>query len=137
MTDANRAGTRRFPLRFAAVCRWLLWAAGLGLAACAEDSTPPEAGGEGSVQSHRSGEAVYRRYCFSCHAAGVAGAPRTGDAEAWAPRLAKGRDALLRSTIDGMVGMPAMGLCFDCSESELVDAIGHMSGMVLAPPPKP
>ena len=51
--------------------------------------------------------------------------------------MAKGRDALLRSTIDGMVGMPAMGLCFDCSEQELADAIGHMSGTALAPTPPP
>lgn len=135
MTEGDRAGIRRFPLPWAAVRDWLLWVACLGLAACAEDAAPPQAADDAAIEAHRSGAAVYQRYCFSCHAAGVAGAPRTGDAEAWSPRMAKGRDALLRSTIDGMVGMPAMGLCFDCSEQELVDAIGHMSGIALAPTP--
>ena len=118
----------QLPLPWAGLRRWLLWVACLGLAACAEDSGAPQTDGEAAVAAHRSGAAIYQRYCFSCHAAGVAGAPKTGDAEAWSPRMAKGQDALLRSTIDGMTGMPAMGLCFDCSEEELLDAIGHMSG---------
>ena len=106
-----------------------LWGACLFFVACAEDSSVPEANGEAAAKVHRAGEAVYERYCFSCHAAGVAGAPKTGDAEAWAPRMAKGREALMRSTIDGMTpGMPARGLCFDCSDQELADAIVHMSG---------
>ena len=137
MSDAARA--LRCPLAWPWVAcrRWLLWVACLGLAACGEDAPPPAAGGEAAIEAHRSGAAIYQRYCFSCHAAGVAGAPRTGDAEAWSPRMAKGREALLRSTIDGMVGMPAMGLCFDCSEQELVDAIAHMSGTALAPTASP
>jgi len=137
MTDGDRAGIRRFQLPWTAVRGWLLWVACLGLAACAEDSAPHQAADDAAIEAHRSGAAIYQRYCFSCHAAGVAGAPRTGDAEAWSTRMAKGRDALLRSTIDGMVGMPAMGLCFDCSEQELVDAIGHMSGTAPAPTPSP
>ena len=73
------------------------------------------------------GETIYNRFCFSCHAAGVAGAPRTGVPEAWNARLAKGRAALLQSTIDGMPpGMPAMGLCMQCTEEELVAAIDYM-----------
>ena len=137
MIDAGKAGLRRFPLPWNGLRSWLLWGACLGLAACGGEAGAPEAGGEASAKVHRSGEAIYQRYCFSCHAAGVAGAPKTGDGEAWTPRLAKGRHALLRSTIDGMVGMPAMGLCFDCSEQELAQAIGHMSGAALAPTPSP
>ncbi len=137
MTARDRAGRLRLQWPRAGVLRWLLCAACLGLAACGEDASPPAAGGEAAIEAHRSGAAIYQRYCFSCHAAGVAGAPRTGDAEAWSPRMAKGREALLRSTIDGMVGMPAMGLCFDCSEQELVDAIAHMSGTALVPAASP
>jgi len=75
----------------------------------------------------RSGEAVYHRYCFSCHAAGVAGAPKTGDEKAWALRLEKGPEQLLRSTVEGMTpGMPQRGLCFDCSDEELTAAIDYM-----------
>ena len=127
----------QLPSPWAGICRWLLYGACILLTACADDSGAPETEGEAAANAHRSGAAIYQRYCFSCHAAGVAGAPKTGDAEAWSPRMAKGRDALLRSTIDGMTGMPAMGLCFDCSEEELLDAIGHMSGAALAPTPSP
>ena len=87
----------------------------------------PGADSAGVVPPPHAGEAVYQRYCFSCHAAGVAGAPRFGDGEAWAPRIAKGRDQMLRSTIEGMPpAMPERGLCFDCSDAELADAIDYM-----------
>jgi cytochrome c5 len=73
------------------------------------------------------GEAVYNRSCFSCHAAGVANAPRPGDAEAWAPRLAKGRELLLESVRRGMPpGMPPGGLCTGCSDEELAAALDYM-----------
>jgi cytochrome c5 len=73
------------------------------------------------------GEQIYLNTCFSCHAAGVAGAPRVGDAEAWALRAEKGRDALLASTVDGIApGMPPKGLCQDCTDEELGQAIDYM-----------
>lgn len=73
------------------------------------------------------GEQIYLNTCFSCHASGVAGAPAVGDSEAWSVRVAKGRDALLQSTLDGMPpGMPAKGLCADCTDEELVQAIDYM-----------
>ena len=73
------------------------------------------------------GKRTYERYCFSCHAAGVADAPRFGDRESWGTRLEKGEDALLQSVIDGMPpGMPAMGLCMACSEEQLRDSVDYM-----------
>jgi cytochrome c5 len=73
------------------------------------------------------GEQIYNRYCFSCHAAGVAGAPKVGVAEAWVPRAAKGPAALLASTVAGVPpGMPPNGLCGSCSDAELTAAIDHM-----------
>ncbi|NIP15647.1 MAG: cytochrome c5 family protein [Pseudomonadales bacterium] len=85
------------------------------------------AGEEGPAAAAHPGEQTYKRFCFSCHAAGIAGAPRTGDARAWAPRLAKGADQLLRTTIEGIPpGMPAMGLCRQCSEDDLRAAIDYM-----------
>ena len=87
-------------------------------------------GGCGEVaddgQSH-PGEAIYNRSCFSCHAAGVADAPIPGDAEAWAPRIAKGQALLLESVRQGMPpGMPPMGMCMSCSDDELAAAIDFM-----------
>ena len=55
------------------------------------------------------GAALYQRNCFACHDTAVAGAPRRGDKAAWAPRLAKGKDALYASAIRGLNAMPAKG----------------------------
>lgn len=73
------------------------------------------------------GKRTYERYCFSCHAAGVADAPKFGDRESWGTRLDKGENALLQSVIDGMPpGMPVMGLCMACSEEQLRDSIDYI-----------
>ena len=98
------------------------------LFACQESAAPSATvGGAASAPEPESGEVIYNRFCFSCHAAGIAGAPKTGSPEAWAERLTKGRAALLQSTIDGiMPGMPPMGLCAQCSEAELQAAIDYM-----------
>jgi cytochrome c5 len=93
------------------------------LAACGGETS---SGGEDGVAAHPGG-LTYTRFCFSCHAAGIAGAPRTGDAVAWAPRIAKGREALLITTIEGVPpGMPPRGLCARCTDEELADAVDYM-----------
>ena len=56
------------------------------------------------------GEEVYENFCFSCHTPGLSGAPKLGDVDAWAPRIAKGPDLLLTTTKEGIPpAMPAMG----------------------------
>ena len=74
------------------------------------------------------GQLTYQRFCFSCHASGAAGAPRVGHVDAWAQRLEeKGEDALIQSTIEGIPpGMPPRGLCMQCSDEELADAVRFM-----------
>lgn len=72
------------------------------------------------------GEQTYRRFCLSCHASGAAGAPRVGDARAWAPRIEQGMEVMLRHTIDGMPGMPPRGMCTRCDDDELRAAIVYM-----------
>src|SRR5690606_5424546 len=64
----------------------------------------------------KSGEDVYAGACGTCHAVGVAGAPKLGDAAAWGERLTKGVETLYTHAIEGFNGMPAMGLCANCSE---------------------
>lgn len=49
-----------------------------------------------------SGRAVWTRVCRNCHLAGVAGAPALRDYAAWQPRLAKGREALYASALNGI-----------------------------------
>lgn len=53
----------------------------------------------------RTGEQVYQAQCGACHAAGVAGAPKFGDAAAWAPRVKTGYEALLNSALKGKGAM--------------------------------
>jgi len=74
-----------------------------------------------------AGEATYGRFCFSCHAAGVAGAPKLGDGEDWAPRIAKGLDMLVATSIEGIPpGMPAKGLCMSCTEEDMRNTVAWM-----------
>ena len=108
----------------------LAWA----MAGCGGDTEAPS--GTASAQtsltappaaSEPDGEGIYNKFCFSCHAAGVAGAPKLGDAETWAPRLAQGRELLLKHTIEGIApGMPAKGLCNQCSDEDLAAALDYM-----------
>jgi cytochrome c5 len=56
-----------------------------------------------------SGESVYNAQCAACHAAGLAGAPKFGDAAAWGPRIATGYEALLTSALKGKGAMGAQG----------------------------
>lgn len=74
----------------------------------------------------RTGESVYNTYCMACHATGVTGAPITGDAQQWQPRIAQGMDTLLAHALDGFNAMPAKGTCMDCSDDEIQAAIDHM-----------
>ncbi len=69
----------------------------------------------------------YNRSCVVCHASGVADAPKTGDAAAWEPRLAKGMDVLLKSVETGLNAMPPKGMCNDCSAEEIKALIEYMS----------
>ena len=57
----------------------------------------------------KSGEAVYKAQCTTCHAAGLAGSPKTGDTAAWAPRIKTGYDALFASALKGKGAMGAQG----------------------------
>ncbi len=49
----------------------------------------------------RGGEDVYKGQCAACHATGVSGAPKFGDAAAWAPRLGQGFEVLVQSALKG------------------------------------
>ena len=74
------------------------------------------------------GKKVYESACMACHMTGVANAPKLGDQAAWAPRVAKGMDALLQSAIHGVAGtaMPPRGTCATCSDADLKAAVEFM-----------
>ena len=57
----------------------------------------------------RGGEDVYKGQCAACHATGVSGAPKFGDAAAWAPRLGQGFEVLVQSALKGKNAMAPQG----------------------------
>ena len=57
----------------------------------------------------QSGEDVFKGQCAACHSTGAAGAPKLGDAAAWASRIKTGYDALLNSAIKGKGAMSPQG----------------------------
>ena len=69
----------------------------------------------------------YAASCGACHAVGVAGAPAPGNAEAWAPRMAKGMEALVASVRNGLNAMPPGGLCNSCSDEDYAALITYMA----------
>jgi len=76
------------------------------------------------------GEAIYNSSCVACHLAAVAGAPKFGDAEAWASRIAKGIDALYANSINGFQGetgvMPPKGGRLDLDDASIKAAVDYM-----------
>ncbi len=75
------------------------------------------------------GKAVYDKTCVACHATGVANAPKFGDKAAWAPRVATGKDALLKSVVAGKGAMPPKAGT-TLGEAELKAAIEYMLAAV-------
>lgn len=74
----------------------------------------------------QSGEAVYTAQCSACHATGVVGAPKFGDAAAWGPRIGTGYEALLNSALKGKNAMAAQG-GGAFSDLEIGRAVVHMA----------
>jgi cytochrome c5 len=70
--------------------------------------------------------ALYDSACTACHAAGVAGAPKLGDAAAWAPRAKAGIDSLVQSVIKGKGAMPAKGGRPDASDADIKASVEFM-----------
>lgn len=76
------------------------------------------------------GDQVYQQVCTACHGAGVAGAPKTGDKAAWAPRIAQGMDLLHKHSLEGFQGkagyMPPKGGRTDLSDQSVMNAVDYL-----------
>lgn len=92
-----------------------------------EDETAIIARAEGLMPDDAELAEIYEYSCYSCHANPDSGAPLAGDEAAWGPRLDKGMDALLESTINGFGGMPPLGMCMDCTEDQFIALIEFMT----------
>ena len=101
------------------------------VAVAGEDNSalePPAA--EAAVAADLSGEEVYNQACVACHGAGIAGAPKFGDAAAWAARIGQGVETLHQHAIAGYQGkagfMPAKGGRTDLSDQSVINAVDFM-----------
>ncbi|KMY86079.1 Cytochrome c5 [Candidatus Paraburkholderia calva] len=61
------------------------------------------------ADSAQAGKALYTQVCQACHAAGVLGAPKFGDKEAWALRLKDSMDTIYNYALHGKGAMPPKG----------------------------
>ncbi|MCC6631553.1 MAG: cytochrome c5 family protein [Gammaproteobacteria bacterium] len=88
------------------------------------------AGGAVVTVTYKDGTEVYEGACKACHGAGLAGAPKAGDAAVWAPRIAKGKAMLYDHAIKGFSGqagvMPPKGGRTDLSDDLIKQAVDHM-----------
>jgi cytochrome c5 len=87
----------------------------------------------GAAAMPKDGTELYTQACSACHGAGIAGAPKAGDAAAWAPRIAKGKNMLYQHAVQGFQGaagmMPAKGGRVDVSDDLVHQAVDHMVEM--------
>lgn len=81
----------------------------------------------------RSGEDIYNSSCVACHGIGIAGAPKVGDPEAWAPRIKQGLPTLYDHAINGYQGdsgmMPPKGGAMSLSDDDVKAAVDYMARM--------
>jgi len=75
----------------------------------------------------RTGQQIYESTCSACHGAGVAGAPKFGEAGAWVPLIASGLDAMLKVALEGKGAMPARGGNPGLSDLEVERAVVYMA----------
>jgi cytochrome c5 len=88
------------------------------------------------LASLKTGEQVFAGQCSACHAAGALGAPKLGDAAAWAARIKTGFDALVHSALAGKGQMPPQS-GGDFSDYEIARAVVYMTGKAGASFPEP
>ena len=101
-----------------------------GMAPQGPGQEPAAAAPAAASASLDSGEAVYTSACTACHGPGIAGAPKTGDAAAWGPRIDKGMDTLVQHAIQGFQGeagyMPPKGGNPALSDEQVRSAVQYM-----------
>jgi len=80
------------------------------------------------------GKTIYEKTCSVCHAAGINGAPRFGNAADWSPRIAGGTAKLYQSALSGTPkGMPAKGGNPNLSDAEVKSAVDYMVAQASQP----
>lgn len=126
--------------------------AGAGLVACSGDPQGADTSGpmqteieewplEGAVTLDRlpapttanliAGAEIWDATCRGCHGLGIADSPKITDREAWAPRIAQGKDVLYQHALEGFFGpdsamMPPRGGNPSLSDEDVKAAVDFM-----------
>jgi c(7)-type cytochrome triheme protein len=83
------------------------------------------------VEAAMSGKDLYTKTCGVCHVAGIAGAPRYGNAADWQPRLSRGTESLYANALKGTPkGMPPKGGNLEATDGEVKAAVDYMLAAV-------
>lgn len=72
------------------------------------------------------GKQVFTAVCATCHVSGLLQAPRIGNKDDWALRIAKGIETLYDHAINGFKNMPARGGRQDLSDEDVKAAVSYM-----------
>jgi cytochrome c5 len=92
-------------------------------------SAAAAAGSAAATAAPKNGAELFEQTCSACHGQGIAGAPKSGDKAAWAPRLAKGETVLYEHALKGFQGsagvMPPKGGT-DASDELVKQAVDYM-----------
>ncbi|MCK9283240.1 MAG: c-type cytochrome [Rhodocyclaceae bacterium] len=81
--------------------------------------------------AQQSGKDLYTKTCAVCHATGIAGAPKYGNAADWGPRIAGGMARLYTSALKGTPkGMPAKGGNPALPDATVKSAVDYMVAAV-------
>ncbi|MGH8657768.1 MAG: c-type cytochrome [Gammaproteobacteria bacterium] len=99
-----------------------------------EASTVVAAEGSGAATAGTAdghpGKKTYDEACNVCHGTGAAGAPKFGDPDAWAARIAQGVETLYNHSINGFQGkagiMPPKGGRVDLDDDAIKAAVDYM-----------
>ncbi|WP_323011917.1 c-type cytochrome [Castellaniella sp.] len=85
----------------------------------------------------KTGEQVYESTCSACHSSGVAGAPKFGDKDSWAPFIKQGYEDLLKNALHGIGAMPPRGGNASLADIEVARAVVYMTNHSGADFPEP
>lgn len=96
--------------------------------------TPAASTGPIALAVPKDGKALFEAVCSTCHATGLAGAPKAGDKAAWASALAEGKPTLYQHALHGYTGttgtMPAKGGRTDLSDALIKQGVDYMVSLV-------
>ena len=86
-----------------------------------------EFGAPAAAPGARTGEAIVKSVCATCHQAGLANAPKIGDQKAWAQHIKEGLKGMVTTAIKGKGAMPPRGGDASLTDAEVERAVIYMA----------